>query len=119
MVQTHQHELTEAHGIASRVPEARRRLLGADHALTMASVNNIALILRKQGSYPAAEELNRRNLDTCRRTLGDDHLSTLTAASNLIATLICRRDYKEAEQLNGKGCTKSKEIAREREIQTL
>ncbi|CAF9939050.1 hypothetical protein IMSHALPRED_001186 [Imshaugia aleurites] len=102
VVLTYQHKLIEAQEIASRVLETRHRLLGADYPLTMACVNSLVLIPRKQGSYSIAEELNRRTLDACERMLGDNHPSILTAASNLVATLTCRRDYKEAEKLMGR-----------------
>ena len=119
VVLTHQHELTEAQEIASRIVETRHRLLGADHPLTMASVNDRALILRKQGSYSTAVELNGRNLNACERTLGDNHPSTLTAASNLVAKLICRRDSKEAAKLNGRVMRNRETLLGEEDSDTL
>jgi hypothetical protein len=37
-------------------------VLGVEHPSTLTSVGNLALVLRRQGKYEAAEEMNQRAL---------------------------------------------------------
>jgi hypothetical protein len=39
------------------------RVLGKEHADTLTSVSNLAVVLRDQGKYEAAEEMDRRALE--------------------------------------------------------
>jgi hypothetical protein len=45
-----------------RALEGREKVLGAEHPHTLASVANLATVLRGQGKYEEAEEMNRRAL---------------------------------------------------------
>jgi Tetratricopeptide repeat len=49
----------------------------------MASINNLAAVLRNQGKYDRAEEMYRQELRLFETILGQDHPSTMTSASNL------------------------------------
>ena len=53
--------------------EMRRRMLGPDHALTMATLNNLAIVYRKQGLYARAEPLYERAMTSRDRALGQGH----------------------------------------------
>jgi len=51
------------------------------------SVISLAWVLRDQGKYEAAEEMNRRALDVGERILGPEHPDTLTSVSRLAGVL--------------------------------
>jgi hypothetical protein len=44
----------------TEVLEARRRVLGHDHQDTLSSMTNVAFVLRKQGKWQKAEEMQQR-----------------------------------------------------------
>ncbi len=48
----------------------RKRVLGAEHPSTLASANNLALSLSKQGKYVEAERIHREVLEVRKRVLG-------------------------------------------------
>ena len=54
----------------------RRRVLGEDHPGTLASADNLAMILGRVGEHRAARELAEDTLARRRRVLGEDHLDT-------------------------------------------
>jgi len=62
----------------------RRRVLGADHPSTLASVNNLAYAYRAGGDLGRAVPLLEQCLADCRRVLGDDHPTTKAVAANLM-----------------------------------
>jgi Tetratricopeptide repeat len=76
-----------------------RRVLGDDHAQTMASALNLASDLRRLGEVEAARDLDADTLARLRRVLGDDHPRTLTSASNLAADLERLGDHHAAAAL--------------------
>jgi hypothetical protein len=55
----------------------REKVLGPEHPDTLLSVSNLARLLRVQGKYEAAEEMDRRVLDVSERILGPDHPDTV------------------------------------------
>ena len=67
--------------------EAAERTLGAEHPHTLASVNNLALLLQDQGQLEEAAPLFRRDLEASERTLGAEHPDTLVSMYNLAAML--------------------------------
>jgi len=77
----------------------RRAELGNDHAYTLASIHNLALLLCEQGMLNEAEPLTREAVEGYRRTLGDDHPHTLTSTNNLGLLLHDQGKYQEAEDL--------------------
>ena len=77
----------------------RRRVLGDDHAQTLASALNLASDLRRLGEVEAARALDADTLARLRRVLGDDHPRTLTSASNLAVDLERLGDQHAAAEL--------------------
>ena len=52
-------------------------MLGKEHPSTLASVNNLATVLRAQGDHKAAGELHRWALEGREKVLGKEHPNTL------------------------------------------
>ena len=65
----------------------REKALGPEHPDTLTSMDNLALVLRRQGKYEAAEEMHRRALQLTEKVLGPEHPSTLTSMDNLALLL--------------------------------
>jgi tetratricopeptide (TPR) repeat protein len=58
------------------------------------------LVLRDQGKYEAAEEMNRRALEGREKVLGVEHPDTLNSVSNLALVLQNQGKYEAAEEMN-------------------
>jgi MinD-like ATPase involved in chromosome partitioning or flagellar assembly len=65
----------------------RQRGLGEDHADTLVSKSNLAMVLRQQGKLDDAQFLEECIVDERQRQQGPDHPDTLAAKANLAATL--------------------------------
>ncbi len=65
----------------------RQRGLGEDHADTLSSKSNLAVVLRLQGKLDQAQYLEECIVDERVRQQGADHPDTLAAKANLAATL--------------------------------
>jgi tetratricopeptide (TPR) repeat protein len=66
----------------------RERILGRENSNTLTSVNNLASVLKDQGKYSEAEQMNRRALEGNEKELGEGALtSTLTSVNNLASVL--------------------------------
>ena len=63
--------------------DARTRILGADHPVTLTARYNLAGVLAERGSLEQAEAEYRAVLDARTRALGADHPVTLAARHNL------------------------------------
>ncbi|CAI6338133.1 unnamed protein product [Periconia digitata] len=59
-------------------------------------MDNLALVLQKQGKYEAAEAMNQRALEGREKALGKEHPSTLTSVYNLTYLLHRWGQYEEA-----------------------
>jgi serine/threonine protein kinase len=79
--------------------ELRRRALGDDDPLTIASMHNTAFKLQQRGRLEDAEALFREAYQRRRRVLGDDHEDTWTSMSMLGSLLRLRGKLDEAEPL--------------------
>jgi tetratricopeptide (TPR) repeat protein len=88
--------------LAVKALAAREELLGRYHLDTLASIDNLALVLRGQGKFEEAKKLNRQALEGRMKELGERHPDTLTSVSNLAAVLQAQGKYEEAEKLNQK-----------------
>jgi tetratricopeptide (TPR) repeat protein len=70
-----------------RALERNERVLGLEHAETLATMNNLAHCLQTMGDAAAALPLHRRALENCKRVLGAEHPDTLLAVNNLASCL--------------------------------
>jgi len=66
--------------------DMEKRMLGADHPDTLASMANLASTYWNQGRWEAAEELEVQVMETYKKKLGADHPDTLTSMNNLAYT---------------------------------
>src|SRR5947199_10145231 len=74
--------------------------LGAERPNTLTNENNLAEVLRNQGKYEAAEEMNRRALEGWEKALGPEHPYTLASVDNLAGVLWNQGKYEAAEEMN-------------------
>jgi hypothetical protein len=58
-----------------------------EHPETLASMNNLALVLNSQGKYDEAEAMYWQTLQLKERVLGMEHPSTLDSMNNLALVL--------------------------------
>ena len=77
----------EAEPLFREALDGKRRVLGDDHADTLACISSLALLLRAQGKLADAEQLFREAFAGRRRTLGNEHPSTLTSKRYLESIL--------------------------------
>jgi eukaryotic-like serine/threonine-protein kinase len=89
----------EAESLDAEALTIRRRTLGADHPMTMATLNNLAIVRYRMGDLSGAESAFREALTVWSGKLGTGHRYTLRAMSNLGAVLGDAGKYTEAEQL--------------------
>ena len=75
----------------------QERTQGVDHPETLASANNLGLLLKVQGKFTEAEQFHRRALEGQERTLGRDHPDTLTSVGNLGSLLKAQGKFTKAE----------------------
>jgi tetratricopeptide (TPR) repeat protein/predicted Ser/Thr protein kinase len=79
--------------------EITRRYVGDDHPQTLATMDELALLLKTRGGYSEAEPLYRQALEARRRVLGPEHPETLETQHNLAVLLNAQGDDLEAERL--------------------
>ena len=89
-----------AQQLAVKALVAREEVLGIHHLDTLASMDNLALVLHAQGKHEEAEKLNRQALEGRKEELGEHHPSTLMSLGNLALMLQDQGKYEEAEKLN-------------------
>ncbi|KAK7954370.1 phosphorylase superfamily protein [Apiospora saccharicola] len=78
----------------------RETVLGRGHPSTLASMNNLALVLDSQGKYAEAEEMHRQTLALKGTVLGREHPDTLDSMNNLALVLNSQGKYSEAEEMH-------------------
>ncbi|KAI0203080.1 P-loop containing nucleoside triphosphate hydrolase protein [Astrocystis sublimbata] len=78
---------SQAERLYRQTLELRERVLGRENPDTLASMNNLAFVLNKQGRYEQAEEMYRQTLELKDRVLGRENPSTLTSMNNLAFVL--------------------------------
>ncbi len=74
-------------------------MLEVEHPDTLASVHNLAQVLRDQGKYDVVEELHRRALKGKEKMLGVEHPDTLTSVYCLAYLLGTQERYEDATVL--------------------
>ncbi|WP_262285512.1 tetratricopeptide repeat protein [Micromonospora sp. MA102] len=89
----------EAVRIYREVLNRRRLLLGDDHPQTLASMNNLAVVLQNQGDLEAAERLHRETYARAGQVLGPEHPTTLSSMNNLAGALRDLGDLNGAKRL--------------------
>jgi serine/threonine-protein kinase len=89
----------EAESVDVEALALRRRVLGPDHAMTMATLNNLAIVRYRMGDLAGAEASFREALAVWKDKLGPTHAYTLNAENNLGAVLSDERKFVEAESL--------------------
>lgn len=91
----------EAEVLTSESYHARGKVLGKQHPDTLASVSNLASVIRRrnQDRYKEAEKLTRRALKGRKKVLGKEHPETLKSVNNLALVLQNQGRYEEAEVL--------------------
>ncbi|KAK5202618.1 Gluconate transport-inducing protein required for gluconate-H+ symport [Exophiala xenobiotica] len=108
LVLEQQGKYEEAEGMHNQTLDLRKKALGEKHPSTLASMNNLAVVLsttsmdnlavvlRQQGKYEDAEQMQRQTLDLREKVLGEEHPSTLTSMNDLAEVLQQQGKYKEA-----------------------
>ena len=82
-----------------RALELRRRVLGPEHADTLTSMNNLAMLYEARGQYETAEPLHTQALEVKRRVLGPEHPEVLMSMNNLATLYKARGQYEKSEAL--------------------
>lgn len=95
-------------GSRAALAEAER-VLGAEHADTFMSLNNLAALYQDQSRYGEAEQLYSRALEARERVLGAAHPDTLSSFNNLASLYRDLGRYAEAEQLDRRGLEASEQ----------
>ena len=87
----------EAESLDVEALALRRRLLGPDHPMTMATLNNLAIVRYRMGRLDSAEEAFREAVRLWRASLGLTHTYTRRGMNSLGAVLSEQGKYAEAE----------------------
>lgn len=80
--------------------ELGRMHLGHEHRTTLASINNLAIVLYSGGKYSEAEQLHRQTLKLRRKILGREHPDTLNSMNNLALVLDNQQKHIESETMH-------------------
>ncbi|KAF1954477.1 kinesin light chain [Byssothecium circinans] len=87
-----------------QVLERREKVLGKGHPDTLASMNNLALVLVNQGKYAEAKAMHQETLALRKKVLGKEHPDTLLSINNLARVLSYQGNYQgkyaEAEAMH-------------------
>jgi serine/threonine protein kinase/Tfp pilus assembly protein PilF len=90
---------SQAQPLLTRSVEIRRRVLGPKNPDTLISIDDLCLLLLRQGHYSEADKMLREALVVDRRVLGPEHETTLRALVIFAGTLDAEGHYAEAEKL--------------------
>ena len=82
-----------------RVLTGRQNLLGENHIDTLSTLNNLAILIKREGDLDKAKSLYERVLSGYEKTLGADHQYTLSCQNNLAVLLKQQMDLEGAEKL--------------------
>jgi len=114
-----QGKLDEAEPLYLRAVHGFEREFGSEHTNTLASMNNLARLLRARGRLGEAEQLYRLVLEVRENLLGVDHPDTVRSASHLAAFFRAQGKLREAEPFynhalkNCRGACASPPVARD------
>jgi Flp pilus assembly protein TadD/nucleoside phosphorylase len=90
----------DAEELYQQALELQVKVLGAEHPSILASMNNLALVLRSQGRYEEAETIHRQTLELTTKVLGAEHPSTLASMNNLALVFGSQWKYEHAETIH-------------------
>ena len=82
-----------------KLVDVTSRVLGAEHAITLANRSNLALALTRQEKYREAEPIQREVNRVQQRVLGPEHPQTLSTMQCLAGSLSGLGKYAEAEEI--------------------
>jgi tetratricopeptide (TPR) repeat protein len=89
----------KAKGRIEEAAETRKELLDTDDPETLRSLGLLASVLRSQGRWTEAEQLEVQVMETRKRVLGQEHPDTLISMANLALTYWNQGRWTEAEKL--------------------
>ena len=92
-------DLNNAEQLEVQVMDMRKKLLGAEHPDTLASMENLATTYSKQGRWNEAEQLQVQVMDMRKKLVGEEYPDTLTSMGNLANIYQKQGRWIEAEQL--------------------
>ena len=90
---------TEARTLYERALAIRERVLGPDHLETAGSLNDLGILLDKQGHLAEARAMAERALTIREKTLGPEHPLTATSLNNLAVVLTGQGELAAARPL--------------------
>jgi primosomal replication protein N len=108
LVLNHQGKYKEAEVMHRQTLQMIEKVLSKEHPSTvariniintLASINNLASVLYKQGKHKEAEVMYQLMLQLQEKVLGKEHPSTLASMNNLAAVLGSLGKYKGAEAM--------------------
>lgn len=88
-----------AEPLLTRALNTRRKELGEDNPDTLSSINNMGILLQRQGKLGEAEKYYREAMEKRRKVLGSEHPDTLQSIGWLGYLLDELRRFNEAEPL--------------------
>ena len=89
----------EAEELGVQIVETRKRVLGADHPLTLTSMHNLATTFWNLGRWEDTKVLQVQVIEARKRIFGPDHPTMTVSINNLALTLSDQGQWKEAEEL--------------------
>ena len=86
------------------------KVLGKEHPNTLSSMNNLALLLNRQGKYDEAEPIHRQTLALREKVLGKEHPDTLLSVYCFARLFHQKKQYHDALLLYQRACTGHEKI---------
>jgi tetratricopeptide (TPR) repeat protein len=111
--------LAEAETQLAAALALRREVLGEEHPDTILSMNNLAIVYRKQRRDSEAENLLRKVIETNRERFGEEDAITLASMGNLGLVLKDQGKLDEAEALQKKVLGLHRRVHGEASVETL
>ncbi|KAJ3579478.1 hypothetical protein NPX13_g1087 [Xylaria arbuscula] len=91
--------LIEAESLVQDVLQARKKVLGEEHAYTLWSVNDLSKVYMELGRNNEAAEMLEEIVPIVTRTLGDDHVGMFMTKGNLSRAYIRSNQWERAGDL--------------------
>ena len=110
LVMSENGEWSNAEQLQVQVMDMRKKLLGAEHLHTLASMSNLTITYMNQGRWNEAEQLGVQVMDMRKKLLGAEHPDTLRSMANLASTYMNQGRWNEAEQLDVQVMNMSKKL---------